>query len=86
MLQQHPYQLALHKYMFELLEERYHMHSNIISRISHYLVTEQDLREFSLMLGDMYEKAYTKALNDYHIQLEAAGIKVAVSYGTKSDK
>jgi hypothetical protein len=86
MIGQNPYQVALHKYMFELLEERYHHHSNIISRVGHYLVTEQDLREFSLMLGDMYEKAYTKALNDYHTQLEAAGVKVAISYGGKSNK
>lgn len=69
--------------MFDLLQERYQGHQNIIARLSHYLVTDQDLREFSIMLGDIYEKAYTKALNDYQIQLEANGIKVAISYGYK---
>lgn len=78
--QQHPYQMALHKYMFELLQERYPQHANIISRIAHYMVTENDLREMSALVSDLYEKAYTKALNDYHSQLEAAGIKVAISY------
>lgn len=75
-----PLQTALHKYMFDLLQERYPRHSNIISRISHYLVTDQDLKEFSVLLGDIYEKAYAKALVDYQAQLEAAGIKVSVSY------
>jgi hypothetical protein len=78
-----PMQVALHKYMFELLQERYHGHQNVIARLSHYLVTDQDLREFSQMLGDVYERAYTKALNDYQVQLEAAGIKVAISYAYK---
>jgi hypothetical protein len=78
-------QVALQKYMFDLLQEKYQMHTNIVARVSHYLVTENDVREFSLLINDIYEKAYTKALKDYHVQLEAAGLKVAISY-SKSDK
>lgn len=73
-------QIAFHRYMYELLKEKYQSHSNILSRVSHYLVTENDLKEFSLLMGDLYESAYTRALRDYHVQLEAAGFKVAISY------
>lgn len=77
-------QMALHKYMFDLLQEKYQGNANIISRIAHYLVTDNDMREFTKLVGDLYESAYTKALKDYHVQLEAAGFRVAVSYN-KSD-
>ena len=75
-------QMAMHKYMFDLLQEKYQQNSNIISRISHYLVTDNDIREFSSLVNDLYESAYTRALKDYHVQLEAAGFKVAVSYNS----
>lgn len=83
-LQPHSYQALLQKHMYELLQERYYNNANIVARIGHYLVTEQDLKEFSNLLGDIYEKAYAKALEDYRVQLESAGVKVAVSYGYKS--
>ena len=83
MLQQHPYQIALHKYMFDLLQDKYSQHSNIITRIGHYLATENDLREISNLISDIYEKAYSKALADYYTQLEAAGINVSISYSKK---
>ena len=86
MLQNNPTQLAMHKYMFDLLQEKYMANANIISRISHYLVTDADMREFSQLVGDLYESAYTRALKDYHVQLEAAGFKVAVSYNQGSNK
>lgn len=79
MIQNH-LQIAVHKYLYELLQEKYPQHSNIISRMTHYMVTENDVREFTSLVGDLYECAYTKALRDYHSQLEAAGYKVALSY------
>lgn len=72
--------MALHKYMFDLLKEKYSQNVNIITRIGHYLATDSDLKEVSSLVADLYEKAYTKALMDYHKQLEAAGVKVAISY------
>lgn len=78
--QQNIYELALHKYLYEMLKESYPIHRNIITRVGHYIVTESDLREFSNLVAEIFEKAYTKALRDYHDQLEAAGIKVAISY------
>lgn len=79
------YQIALHKYLLSVLEEKAGLHHNVIARLGHYIVTEQDVREFTSLIGDVYEKAYIKALQDYHKQLEAAGVRVSVAY-TKSDK
>lgn len=78
--------MALHKHMFELLQEKYGLHQNIITRVAHYLVTEQDVREFTALVADLYESAYARALRDYHAQLEATtGMKLSVSYGTRGD-
>lgn len=79
MIQNH-LQVAIHKYLYELLQEKYKKHANVISRISHYTVTENDIHELTNLIGDIYEIAYTKALKDYQKQLEAAGYKVALSY------
>lgn len=73
--------------MFEVLQERYADNQNIIHRISHYLVTESDIREFTKLVADLYESAYGRALRDYHTQLEATtGIRLNVSYGTKNEQ
>lgn len=81
MIQNH-LQVAVHRHLYELLKEKYPQHSNIISRMTHYMVTENDVREFTNLVGDLYECAYTKALKDYHSQLEAAGYKITLSYNT----
>jgi uncharacterized glyoxalase superfamily metalloenzyme YdcJ len=83
MIQQH-LQMAMHKYLYDLLQDKYSRHSNVISRITHYMVTENDIKEFSQLISDLYESAYARALKDYHAQLESAGYKVALSY--TSDK
>jgi hypothetical protein len=68
--------------MYELLGDKYSTHTNVISRVSHYLVTESDVREFTAMVADLYETAYSRALKDYHAQIEATtGMRLQVSYG-----
>ena len=75
-----PLQQALQRYFMDLLQEKYRDHTDTILRVSHVLVTERDVRSFSEMLADIYEKAYTKAIREYQVQLEAAGIRVAIAY------
>lgn len=81
-----PFQQALRRYMVELLRDKFYDHKDTIERVSHYLVTEGDVRAFSQMLADVYETAYTKAIREYQIQLEAAGIRVAVAYNGRSNQ
>lgn len=86
MLSHNPLQIALQKHLFEILKEKYPPHQDVIERIGHYLVTEKDMKEFSHLIGDIYEVAYTRAFKDYQKQIEAStGLKLAVSFG-KNDK
>jgi hypothetical protein len=64
----------LKKTMFEVLKERYAQNEQIIERMGVTLLTESDLNAFVKMVGDIYEMAYLKAVNDHREQLQKAGL------------
>lgn len=64
----------LKKTMFEVLQERYAQNEQIIERMGVTLLTESDLTAFMKMVGDIYEMAYLKAVNDHREQLQKAGL------------
>lgn len=64
----------LKKTMFEVLQERYAQNEQIIERMGVTLLTENDLTAFMKMVGDIYEIAYLKAVNDHREQLQKAGL------------
>jgi hypothetical protein len=60
--------------MFEVLKERYAQNEQIIDRMGVTLLTESDLNSFVKMIGDVYEMAYMRAVNDHREQLQKAGL------------
>ncbi len=76
----HPYRVALHKYFFELLKEKYGDHTDLLERLSHYLVTEKDLQDLGALVSDVYEVAYRKSILDYQAQLAAKGVHVSLVF------
>ena len=64
----------LKKTMFEVLKERYAQNEQVIERLGVALLTEGDLNAFLKMVGDIYEMAYMKAVNDHREQLQKAGL------------
>jgi len=64
----------LKKTMFEVLQERYAQNEQIIERMGVTLLTESDLTAFMKLVGDIYEMAYLKAVNDHREQLQKAGL------------
>jgi hypothetical protein len=64
----------LKKTMFEVLKERYAQNEQIIDRMGVTLLTESDLNSFVKMIGDVYEMAYMRAVNDHREQLQKAGL------------
>jgi hypothetical protein len=64
----------LKKTMFEVLQERYAQNEQIIERMGVTLLTENDLAAFMKMVGDIYEIAYLKSVNDHREQLQKAGL------------
>lgn len=62
------------KTLFDILKERYAHSEPIIERLSIALQTEDDLKAFFKMIGDIYELGYLKSVNDHKEQLQKAGL------------
>lgn len=66
------------KTMFDILQERYAQNEPIIERLGASLQTESDMNHFFKMVGDIYEMAYMKAVNDHKEQLKKAGLAARI--------
>lgn len=66
------------KSMFQLLQDRYVKHQDIVERVGVSLLTDKDVQAFLQMAVEIYEVGYLKAVDDYKVQLEKMGIKATV--------
>lgn len=73
-----PRSFTLKKWFYELLGLQYSAHDSIIERISTSLSTEKDVEDFGKLIGQVYEVAYKRAVNDYKVEVEKLGLKVHV--------
>jgi hypothetical protein len=73
-----PMKLALQKFLFDLLQEHYGTHTQIIERTSHHLATELDFKQFGALIGEIYQLGYAKAAKDYTEKLAELGYKMDV--------
>ena len=71
-------QYVVKKYLFDLLQEKYAPNQTFIDRITHYLVTDQDMQDFTKMFVDTFERGYLKAVNDYREQFKKIGYDVNI--------
>lgn len=62
------------KALFDVLNERYSQNEQIIDRLGVTLMTESDIKGFMKLIGDVYELAYMKAVDDHKEQLQKAGL------------
>lgn len=76
----------LKKTMFEVLKDRYGKNEQIIERMGVTLLTESDVNAFLKMVGDIYETAYMKAVNDHKDQLQKLGLIAKIVPDSKSNK
>ena len=70
---------AIRKTMYEFLKERYPANDPIVERLAHSLQTEGDIKAFMKLIVDVYEMAYTKAVEDHREQLAKAGLTVRIT-------
>ena len=75
---QNPREQAVKKYFQEILKERCLGNKDIIEKISHYIITDRDLKELGSLVADLYESGYMKALDDYKDQLKELGLEVKI--------
>ena len=66
------------KAMFDVLKDRYAVNEQIIDRLGVTLMTESDINGFMKLIGDVYELAYMKAVEDHKEQLQKAGVQVRI--------
>lgn len=65
------------KYLFEILKSKYPKNEKLVDRVLHYM-TDEDLKDFSSLVTDIYESAYLKCVEDHKKSLEKVGYKVNV--------
>lgn len=65
------------KYLFEILKSKYTKNEKLVDRVLHYM-TDEDLKDFSSLVTDIYESAYLKCVEDHKKSLEKVGYKVNV--------
>jgi hypothetical protein len=70
--------IYIKKYISELLKENYGKNEKLIDRVLYFL-TDDDLREFCSLLGDVYSAAYLKCIEDHKKSLEKIGYKVNIT-------
>lgn len=73
-----PREHAVKQYFQELLKERCAKNKEIIEKISHYIVTDRDLKELGILIADLFETGYMKATEDYKDQLKGLGLEVKI--------
>jgi hypothetical protein len=76
---QNPRSHHVKKFIHEILHERYFRHEQLLERVSHYLVTDSDVEQFSKFVSDIYETAYLKAIDDHKEALARHGLKATIA-------
>lgn len=70
--------MVLRKFMVQILTNKADNYDELITRIGFNLVTENDLKMFALMVNDILEVGYRRAVEDYKGQLSEMGIEVSM--------
>jgi len=73
-----PKVFVIKKYMFEILQQKFQEHEQIVERMANSLITEKDFEGFNKLVASIYETGYMKAVNDHKEQLAKLGLKVNV--------
>ena len=74
-----PAGIILKQHLFEILQERFLKHEELIERIGLALQTEKDLQLFGNLVADIYEVGYMKATSDYKQELSKLGYNVKIT-------
>lgn len=77
-LNQNPQALAIKRYLFELLKERYSRNERFIDRLSSQIMTKEDYENLGIFITDVFETGFLKAMNEYKEQFEKMGMRVNI--------
>lgn len=77
-MMQNPKNLALKKFMLQVMGDRVGPYDDLLTRLGTSLVTDNDLKVFGEMVNDILGIGYRKAIDDYREQLNKLGINVSL--------
>lgn len=75
---QNPQAIAIKKYLFEILKERYGRSSGYIDRLAVGTMTRDDYESLGALVADIYEAGFMRAVDQYKEQMSKLGMKVEV--------
>lgn len=70
--------VAIKKYMFEMLKERYSKNERFIDRLASTVATKEDYESLGSLVADIYEAGFVRAVDQYKEQLAKVGMKVSI--------
>lgn len=73
-----PQAVAIKKYLFEILRERYARSSGYIDRLALGTMTREDYESLGALVADIYESGFMRAVDQYKSQMARLGMKVEV--------
>jgi hypothetical protein len=73
-----PFSIAVKKYLYDVLQERYGGNEDIIDRITVSLITENDIQGFAKLVSCIYEAGYFKAVEEHRDVLGRLGHHVRI--------
>ena len=77
-MMQNPKNIALRKFMMQVMGNKANTYDDLFTRLGTSLVTDNDLKIFGEMVNDILSIGYRKAIDDYRDQLKKLGIEVSL--------
>lgn len=75
---QNPHAVAIKKYMFDILKERYGRNSKYIERLAASTLTKEDYESLGVLMADLFECGFLRAVDQYREQMSKLGMRVDV--------
>jgi hypothetical protein len=73
-----PQSTIIKKYLFEILKERYSKNEKFIERLASFISTKEDFESFGVLITDVFEIGFLRAVNEYKGNFEKLGMKVKI--------
>lgn len=75
---QNPQAVAIKRYLFEMLKDRYRKNERYVDRLALGTVTREDYESLGSLLADVYESGFMRAVEQYKEGIARLGLRVEV--------
>ena len=76
-----PHSIPIKKYIYDIIQDRYPKHEDLLDRIASALITKNDIEGFGRLIADVYEVAYLRCVAEHSKILEQLGHKAIIVPG-----